>query len=101
LAIAGAASVWLNVFIQVLFLKIYFAKFYKKINLLDIIKIIKIFTSSSIMISIILILQYYLNINIYIDLLILIAIGISVYFIVLKLLGLEEYRLIYKSVRFN
>ena len=101
LAIAGAASVWLNVFIQVLFLKIYFAKFYKKINLLDIIKIIKIFTSSSIMISIILILQYYLNINIYIDLLILIAVGISVYFIVLKLLGLEEYRLIYKSVRFN
>ena len=101
LAIAGAASVWLNVFIQVLFLKIYFAKFYKKINLLDIIKIIKIFTSSSIMISIILILQYYLNINFYIDLLILIAVGISVYFIVLKLLGLEEYRLIYKSVRFN
>ena len=101
LAIAGTASVWLNVFIQVLFLKIYFAKFYKKINLLDIIKIIKIFTSSSIMISIILILQYYLNINIYIDLLILITIGISLYFIALKLLGLEEYRLIYKSVRFN
>src|SRR5210317_2027007 len=101
LAIAGAISVWINVFIQIFYLKIYFSNFYKKIKFINILKIIKIFTSSSIMISIILILQYYLNINIYIDLLILITIGISLYFIALKLLGLEEYRLIYKSVRFN
>src|SRR5210317_346447 len=101
LAIAGAASVWLNVFIQVLFLKIYFANFYKKINLLDIIKITKIFTSSSIMILTILSFKYFLNINIYIDLGILMAVGISIYFIFLKILGLKEYRLIYKSLRFN
>lgn len=101
LAIAGASSVWLNVFIQVLFLKMYFANFYKKINLLDFIKITKIFTSSSIMILTILSLKYFLNINIYIDLAILMAVGISLYFIFLKILGLKEYRLIYKSFRFN
>ena len=32
LAIAGAISVWINVFIQIFYLKIYFSNFYKKIK---------------------------------------------------------------------
>ena len=101
LAIAGAASVWLNVFIQILYLKFYFSDFYKKIKFINILKIAKILTSSSIMMFVILFLQDILNFNIYIDLIILIMIGVVVFFTVLKLLKLEEYRLIYKSALFN
>ncbi|AFS49130.1 integral membrane protein MviN [alpha proteobacterium HIMB59] len=101
LAIAGAISVWINVFIQIFYLKIYFSNFYKKIKFLNIIKIAKILTSSSIMIFVILFLQNILNLNIYIDLIILIVIGVFVFFAVLNLLKLEEYRLIYKSALFN
>jgi len=101
LAIAGAISVWINVFIQIFYLKIYFSNFYKKIKLVNILKIAKILTSSSIMIFVILFLQNILNLNIYIDLIILIVIGVFVFFAVLKLLKLEEYRLIYKSALFN
>ena len=101
LAIAGAISVWINVFIQIFYLKIYFSNFYKQIKFINIIKIAKILTSSSIMIFVILFLQNILNLNIYIDLIILIVIGVFVFFAVLKLLKLEEYRLIYKSALFN
>ena len=101
LAIAGAISVWINVFIQIFYLKIYFSNLYKKIKFINIIKIAKILTSSSIMIFVILFLQNILNLNIYIDLIILIVIGVFVFFAVLKLLKLEEYRLIYKSALFN
>ncbi len=101
LAIAGAISVWINVFIQIFYLKIYFSNFYKKIKFINILKIAKILTSSSIMIFVILFLQNILNLNIYIDLIILIVIGVFVFFAVLKLLKLEEYRLIYKSALFN
>ena len=101
LAIAGAISVWINVFIQIFYLKIYFSNFYKKIKFINFLKIAKILTSSSIMIFVILFLQNILNLNIYIDLIILIVIGVFVFFAVLKLLKLEEYRLIYKSALFN
>jgi len=101
LAIAGAISVWINVFIQIFYLKIYFSNFYKKIKLVNILKIAKILTSSSIMILVILFLQNFLNFNKYIDLIIIIVIGVFVFFMVLKLLKLEEYRLIYKSALFN
>ena len=101
LAIAGAISVWINVFIQIFYLKIYFSNFYKKIKLVNILKIAKILTSSSIMILVILFLQNFLNFNKYIDLIVLIVIGVFVFFMVLKLLKLEEYRLIYKSALFN
>ena len=101
LAIAGTMSIWLNVFIQIFYLKLYFFNFYKKIKFINILKILKILTSSLIMTLVILSLQNFLNINIYIDLLILILIGISVFFTMLRLLKLEEYRLIYKSARFN
>jgi putative peptidoglycan lipid II flippase len=101
LAIAGATSVWLNVFIQILYLKFYFSDFYNKIKFINILKIAKILTSSSIMMFVILFLQNILNFNIYIDLIILIIIGVVVFFTVLKLLKLEEYRLIYRSALFN
>ena len=101
LAIAGALSVWINVFIQIFYLKTYFFNFYKKIKFVNILKIIKILTSSSIMMLVILILQNFLNFNKYIDLIVLIVIGVFVFFMVLKLLKLEEYRLIYKSALFN
>ena len=101
LAIAGTVSVWLNVFIQIFYLRFYFSNFYKKIKLINILKITKILVSSLIMIFVILFLQNILNINIYIDLFILIVIGVFVFFIMIKLLKLEEYRLIYKSALFN
>jgi len=101
LAIAGAMSVWFNVFIQIFYLKFYFSDFYKKIKFINILKIAKILTSSSIMMFVILFLQNILNFNIYIDLIILVMIGVVVFFTVLKLLKLEEYRLIYKSALFN
>src|SRR5210317_1119301 len=101
LAISGVISVWINVFIQIFYLKVCFANFYKKIKFINILKIAKILTSSSIMILVILFLQNFLNLNIYIDLIILIVIGFFVFFVVLKLLKLEEYRLIYKSALFN
>ena len=101
LAIAGAISVWINVFIQIFYLKVHFSNFYKKIKFINILKIAKILTSSSIMILVILFLKNFLNLNIYIDLIILIVIGVFVFFAVLKLLKLEEYRLIYKSALFN
>ena len=43
LAIAGAISVWINVFIQIFYLKIYFSNFYKKIKLVNILKILIFF----------------------------------------------------------
>ena len=101
LAIAGAISVWINVFIQIFYLKFYFSNFYKKIKFVNILKIAKILTSSSIMILVILFLQNFLNFNKYIDLIVLIVIGVFVFFMALKLLKLEEYRLIYKSALFN
>ena len=101
LAIAGVTSVWLNVFIQIFYLKFYFLDFYKKIKFINILKIAKILTSSLIMMFVILFLKNFLNFNIYIDLIILIMIGVVVFFTVLKLLKLEEYRLIYKSALFN
>ena len=101
LAIAGAISVWLNVFIQIFYLRFYFSNFYKKIKLINILKITKILTSSFIMIFAILFFQTILNINRYFDLFILIIVGVFVFFTVLKLLKLEEYRLIYKSAFFN
>jgi len=101
LAIAGTMSVWLNVLIQVFYLRFYFSNFYKKIKLINILKIGKILTSSVIMILVILFLQIILNFNIYINLFILIIAGVFIFFIVLKLLKLEEYRLIYKSAFFN
>ena len=42
LAIASTLSVWLNVIIQILFLKMYFLTFFKKIKLFDHVKIFKI-----------------------------------------------------------
>ena len=101
LAIAGAISVWLNVFIQIFYLRFYFSNFYKKIKLINILKITKILASSFIMIFAILFFQTILNINRYFDLFILIIVGVFVFFTVLKLLKLEEYRLIYKSAFFN
>ena len=77
------------------------SNFYKKIKLINILKITKILASSFIMIFAILFFQTILNINRYFDLFILIIVGVFVFFIVLKLLKLEEYRLIYKSTFFN
>lgn len=101
LTIAGTISVWLNVFIQIFFLRLYFNGFYLKIKFFDFKKILKIFLSSSLMILIILLFKYLLAFNVYIELPIMIFFGALVFFIVLKKLRLEELRLIYKSALFN
>jgi len=53
------------------------------------------------MIIVILFLQNILDFNIYIDLFILVVAGFFIFFIVLKILKLEEIRLIYNSALFN
>ena len=86
LAIAGAISVWLNVFIQIFYLRFYFSNFYKKIKIDKYFKNIKkILTLLSIMIFVILFLQNILNINIYIDLIYLNCDWGFCFFIMIKL----------------
>ena len=46
LALAGATSVWLNLFIQIYYLKKHFNSFFKKIIILDTNKLIKILLSA-------------------------------------------------------
>ena len=101
LAIASTTSVWLNVSIQIFFLKKFLFSFYKKIKLFDLIKIIKIFLCSLIMFLAILFVDYLFSFSLIFDLFIKILIGVLIYFISLKLLRIDEIKLIYKSNKFN
>lgn len=101
LALAGALSVWLNVILQVLYIKLKFHSFYLKIELFNFSKILKILIASIGMTLVILFFKYYVEINIYIDLLIKIFSGVIIYFLILKTLRLEELYLTYKPASFN
>jgi len=101
LAISGAISIWLNVFIQIYFLKSQFSSFYQKIKIYNFIKTSKIISGSIAMIIAIYILDKFTYFSSIFDLFIQILIGVIVYFLTLKFMGLHEYKLIYKFKKFN
>lgn len=101
LAIASTISVWLNVVIQIIFIKKFFFSFYQKINIIDYVKLIKILFCSFLMLVTIIIIENLYTINLIFDLFIKIFFGVLVYFLSLKLLRIDEIKLIYKSKKFN
>ena len=101
LAIASTTSVWLNVVIQIIFIKKFFFSFYQKINIIDYVKLIKILFCSFLMLVTIIFIENFFTINLIFDLFIKIFFGVLVYFLSLKLLRIDEIKLIYKSKKFN
>ena len=101
LAIASTISVWLNVVIQIIFIKKFFFSFYQKINIIDYVKLIKISFCSFLMLVTIIFIENFFTINLIFDLFIKIFFGVLVYFLSLKLLRIDEIKLIYKSKKFN
>ena len=101
LAIASTISVWLNVVIQIIFIKKFFFSFYQKINIIDYVKLTKILFCSFLMLVTIICIENFFTINLIFDLFIKIFFGVLVYFLSLKLLRIDEIKLIYKSKKFN
>ena len=101
LAISGAVSIWLNLFIQIFYLRKNFGSFYEKLLIFDFKKLLKILISAIIMVISILILKKILDLNIYLDLFIQIIIGLIVYFLFLNWLKLNEIKLVFQLNKFN
>ncbi len=101
LAIAGAISVWLNLLIQILFLKKYFRSFFEKLTIFDFYKLIKIFLSAVTMYFSIILTKKIIDINIYFDLSTQILIGLVIYLLLLNWLKLSELKLITQLKKFN
>ena len=101
LAISGAVSIWLNLFIQIFYLRKNFGSFYEKLLIFDFKKLLKILFSTIIMVISILIFKKILDLNIYVDLLIQILIGLIIYFLILNWLKLNEIKLVFQLNKFN
>ena len=101
LAISGAVSIWLNLFIQIFYLRKNFRSFYEKLLIFDFKKLLKILFSAIIMVISILIFKKILDLNIYIDLFIQILIGLIIYFLILNWLKLNEIKLVFQLNKFN
>ena len=101
LAISGAVSIWLNLFIQIFYLRKNFRSFYEKLLIFDFKKLLKILFSATIMVISILIFKKILDLNIYIDLFIQILIGLIIYFLILNWLKLNEIKLVFQLNKFN
>ena len=101
LAISGAVSIWLNLFIQIFYLRKNFRSFYEKLLIFDFIKLLKILFSAIIMVISILIFKKILDLNIYVDLFIQILIGLIIYFLILNWLKLNEIKLVFQLNKFN
>ena len=101
LAISGAVSIWLNLFIQIFYLRKNFRSFYEKLLIFDFKKILKILFSAIIMMISILIFKKILDLNIYLDLFIQILIGLIIYFLILNWLKLNEIKLVFQLNKFN
>ncbi len=101
LALSGAVSIWLNLFIQIFYLRKNFGSFYEKLLIFDFKKLLKILISAIIMVISILILKKILDLNIYLDLFIQIIIGLIVYFLFLNWLKLNEIKLVFQLNKFN
>ena len=101
LAISGAVSIWLNLFIQIFYLRKNFRSFYEKLLIFDFKKLLKILFSAIIMVISILIFKKILDLNIYVDLFIQILIGVIMYFLILNWLKLNEIKLVFQLNKFN
>ena len=101
LAISGAVSIWLNLFIQIFYLRKNFRSFYEKLLIFDFKKLLKILFSAIIMAISILIFKKILDLNIYVDLFIQILIGLIIYFLILNWLKLNEIKLVFQLNKFN
>jgi putative peptidoglycan lipid II flippase len=101
LAISGAVSIWLNLFIQIFYLRKNFRSFYEKLLIFDFKKLLKILISAIIMVISILIFKKILNMNIFVDLFIQILIGLIIYFFILNWLKLKEIKLVFQLNKFN
>ena len=101
LAISGAVSIWLNLFIQILYLRKNFRSFYEKLLIFDFKKLLKILFSAIIMVISILIFKKILDLNIYLDLFLQILIGLIIYFLILNWLKLNEIKLVFQINKFN
>ncbi len=101
LAMSGAVSIWLNLFIQIFYLRKNFRSFYKKLLIFDFKKLLKILFSAIIMVISILIFKKILDLNIYVDLFIQILIGLIIYFLILNWLKLNEIKLVFQLNKFN
>ena len=101
LAISGAVSIWLNLFIQIFYLRKNFGSFYEKLLIFDFKKLLKILFSTIIMVISILIFKKILDLNIYVDLFIQILIGLIIYFLILNWLKLNEIKLVFQLNKFN
>ncbi len=101
LALSGAVSIWLNLFIQIFYLRKNFGSFYEKLLIFDFKKLLKILISTIIMFISILILKKILDLNIYLDLFIQILIGLIIYFLILNWLKLNEIKLVFQLNKFN
>ena len=101
LAISGAVSIWLNLFIQIFYLRKNFNSFYEKLIIFDLKKLSKILFSAIIMVISILIFKKILDLNIYVDLFIQILIGLIIYFLILNWLKLNEIKLVFQLNKFN
>ena len=101
LAISGAVSIWLNLFIQIFYLRKNFRSFYEKLLIFDFKKLLKILFSAIIMMISILIFKKILDLNIYLDLFLQILIGLIIYFLILNWLKLNEIKLVFQLNKFN
>ena len=101
LAISGAVSIWLNLFIQIFYLRKNFRSFYEKLLIFDFKKLLKILFSAIIMMVSILIFKKILDLNIYLDLFLQILIGLITYFLILNWLKLNEIKLVFQLNKFN
>ena len=101
LATSGAVSIWLNLIIQIFYLRKNFRSFYEKLLIFDFKKLLKIFFSAIIMVISILIFKKILDLNIYVDLFIQILIGLIIYFLILNWLKLNEIKLVFQLNKFN
>ena len=101
LALSGAVSIWLNLFIQIFYLRKNFRSFYEKLLIFDFKKLLKILFSAIIMMISILIFKKILDLNIYADLFIQILIGLIIYFLILNWLKLNEIKLVFQLNKFN
>ena len=101
LALSGAVSIWLNLFIQIFYLRKNFRSFYEKLLIFDFKKLLKILFSAIIMVILILIFKKILDLNIYVDLFIQILIGLIIYFLILNWLKLNEIKLVFQLNKFN
>ena len=101
LAASGAVSIWLNLFIQIFYLKKNFKSFYEKLLIFDFQKLLKILFSGIIMVISILVFKKILDLNIYLDLFIKILIGLIIYFFTLNWLKLNEIKLVFQLNKFN